>query len=359
MEIKSYSKKPIVWLYVLKLQEGNYYVGTTTDLSARFSAHWDGAGSSWTKKYSPISVVELHRDKTLLDEDCKVKELMLIHGINKVRGGSYTFSDLTREQRHVLRKELNHASGGCLECGAQDHWVDSCPERKKKYEVIKDEGEKIAVELERTTDTISLLDNDTCCARCGRNTHDEKKCYAKTHLKGYPLPPKEKKATLPEELMNADLVTVNIDAVVQDNGQNFTKVLADDESISFIKWSLKEYEVSKKTPIEVYIKNVAETIIDTLPSKITDLKFDSNEDPVFKHIAESLQFVISEKYVGSQDEKKKEYIERNSASLQIFLRETQKVEILEETKEELKSSLVLSNMIEQTKTSEGYGCNIQ
>ena len=83
---------PITWLYVLHLKDDHYYVGTTKDLSRRFDEHWSGEGSAFTHKYPPIEVIGIFRDKQPLDEDSKVKELMLIHGIDKVRRAGNTKS---------------------------------------------------------------------------------------------------------------------------------------------------------------------------------------------------------------------------------------------------------------------------
>lgn len=88
----------INWLYILRLQGDHYYVGTTRDLSTRFEDHWGGTATPWTKKHTPIEVVSIFRDKTTFDENAKVHELMSIHGIDKVRGGSYSNCELSKQQ---------------------------------------------------------------------------------------------------------------------------------------------------------------------------------------------------------------------------------------------------------------------
>ena len=151
-------KQSTTWLYVLRLKDDHYYVGTTKDLSSRFDDHWAGSGSAWTKKYPPIEVVSLIRDQTNLNEDNKVKELMSIYGISKVRGGSYSQCKLSKEQEEFILREIRHANNQCLNCGSNDHWVKNCPSKITSG-----------------------------CSRCGRDTHDANKCYAKTHLNGKPL----------------------------------------------------------------------------------------------------------------------------------------------------------------------------
>lgn len=149
------------WLYVLRLKDDHYYVGTTKDLSSRFEDHWSGKAAAWTKKYPPIEVVLLVKDQNKFNEDIKVKELMHQYGISKVRGGSYSQCTLLKEQEEFIIREIRHANNQCLNCGSNEHWVKNC--------------------------TFGILVNNNCCIKCGRNTHDASKCYAKTHLNGKTL----------------------------------------------------------------------------------------------------------------------------------------------------------------------------
>jgi predicted GIY-YIG superfamily endonuclease len=177
----------VTWLYVLRLQKDNYYVGTTTDLTRRFDEHWDGDGAAWTTKYSPIEVISVSRDKTLFDENSKVKELMSIHGINKVRGGSYSNYELTSEQINMIEYELKHVRGKCFNCGSSDHWVKDC---------VK-------------------------CSRCGRDNHVRKDCYAKVHVDGTKL-----------ELSANDLTIEQL------------KLILDEKNMSYVVGQPKGYYVS-------------------------------------------------------------------------------------------------------------------
>jgi len=161
------------WLYVLRLQDDHYYVGTTTDLSKRFDEHWSGKGAVWTTKHPPMIVVSVDRGKTTFDEDTKVKELMSIFGISKVRGGSYSQCELSQEQIKLIEREINHGKGGCLKCGSNDHWIKDCTKAQAP----------------------------AGCTRCGRNTHTEDKCYAKKHLNGSYLKSNPKSDGLMENFM--------------------------------------------------------------------------------------------------------------------------------------------------------------
>ena len=47
------------FIYVLKLEGGKYYVGKTNNPNIRVNNHFNSNGSVWTKKYKPLSVLEV------------------------------------------------------------------------------------------------------------------------------------------------------------------------------------------------------------------------------------------------------------------------------------------------------------
>jgi predicted GIY-YIG superfamily endonuclease len=123
----------MTYIYVLHLTGDRYYVGTTNDLHQRFMEHMSGNGSEWTRLYKPLSILDYEiisdeDDKThsYFMEDVKVKKLMLKYGIDKVRGGSYSQVNLSREQIFVLEREISHANSACLRCGRKSHWSSNC-----------------------------------------------------------------------------------------------------------------------------------------------------------------------------------------------------------------------------------------
>ncbi len=112
-------------IYVLKLNDGKYYVGRTTNLDKRIRDHKNGYGSAWTKKYGFIELIDtIHVDSPFY-EDMIVKTMMHTHGIENVRGGSYSQILLQKEQYDQLRREINGATDKCFKCGG-DHFVVDC-----------------------------------------------------------------------------------------------------------------------------------------------------------------------------------------------------------------------------------------
>lgn len=88
-------KIPYMNLYVLKLQEGKYYVGTTHNVEKRYQMHKTGKGAEWTKIYPPVKILSIKQynfcdpKKALLEEDGMTIQMMKKYGRNNVRGGRF------------------------------------------------------------------------------------------------------------------------------------------------------------------------------------------------------------------------------------------------------------------------------
>ena len=57
-----------MFVYVLKLEHGKYYVGTSKSPYKRITEHFNNNGSYWTKKYKPREIIEVIPDCDLYDE---------------------------------------------------------------------------------------------------------------------------------------------------------------------------------------------------------------------------------------------------------------------------------------------------
>lgn len=87
------------WLYVLKLEQGKYYVGITSRTpEARFKEHVNGFyAAEWTKVYKPIKIdqtVDLGVttiEKTEDYENKVTRKYIKEYGFNNVRGGNLTY----------------------------------------------------------------------------------------------------------------------------------------------------------------------------------------------------------------------------------------------------------------------------
>lgn len=78
----------IEYVYVWELEEGKYYVGYSENLSSRLENHTTGDGAVWTKKYKPVSIVEIVRGNKDV-ERAKTLEYMKLKGFENVRGAGW------------------------------------------------------------------------------------------------------------------------------------------------------------------------------------------------------------------------------------------------------------------------------
>ena len=62
----SVKEQELYWIYMLRLANGSYYTGYTSDLDRRFRAHRSGLGAKITRSFAPVAVAacwKLHSPK--------------------------------------------------------------------------------------------------------------------------------------------------------------------------------------------------------------------------------------------------------------------------------------------------------
>ena len=93
----------------------------------RFEEHKSGSGSAWTSKYKPVRMIAVRDLKDHHDENNVTKDLMKKHGINNVRGGSYTQVNLSDDVESMLQKEMMGNADVCYKCNLAGHFANQCP----------------------------------------------------------------------------------------------------------------------------------------------------------------------------------------------------------------------------------------
>ena len=152
----------MVYIYVLELAHGKYYVGKTNNPQFRLENHFTSNGSEWTKIYKPLNVLELIPNCDDYDEDKITRKYMDKYGINNVRGGSFVSVNLDKSTLDVLNKMSNGTNDRCFNCGKKGHFIKECKNTIISCRFCRKEF--------ITSDLYKLHNNTSCISNNNLNT---------------------------------------------------------------------------------------------------------------------------------------------------------------------------------------------
>lgn len=153
-------------LYILKLQNGCYYVGQSANVHKRIDAHMVSKGSAWTQTHPPVGILETKR--TWTDNQKSAEEMenrltvktMRDYGWRKVRGGWFCNVDETLTMKalkaHGLFDLLESWEKNCIrrENGRLDHLpIDSTNHHESNMSYRK----KVTISSVGSCDTTTRL----------------------------------------------------------------------------------------------------------------------------------------------------------------------------------------------------------
>jgi hypothetical protein len=118
-------------VYTVQLEDECFYVGRVKNaamLAARVEQHYSGKGAEWTKQHQCVSLYNTIDNAKPTDEDGQVIALMVEHGVDKVRGGTFCTPELSEDEVKFLTKMVDSARGSCYFCHETGHCTHECPE---------------------------------------------------------------------------------------------------------------------------------------------------------------------------------------------------------------------------------------
>lgn len=178
-------------IYVLELIDNKYYVAKSEYASLRIDVYFgddDSKKPIWTRKYKPISIVEIITDGDDNDEDRYVLKYMKKYGIENVRGGTFSQVVLPASSLMLIDKMMSELTDQCNKCNKVGHLTSQCDNQydsQTEPEKIEQPFKSVCIPSTLTNifsyvQSVVLPDQ---CDHCNSEDHPTDKCPKKIELK--------------------------------------------------------------------------------------------------------------------------------------------------------------------------------
>jgi predicted GIY-YIG superfamily endonuclease len=119
-----------VSVYVLELEGGRVYVGSSKDVERRIAQHMAGTGSAYTRTYKPTGVRLPRLGNVMGDGDAAERDetLRYMHqrGIAYVRGWRFSQVAMNATDFNEAESNIRELFNLCRRCGYPGHFMNRC-----------------------------------------------------------------------------------------------------------------------------------------------------------------------------------------------------------------------------------------
>ena len=122
-------------VYVLVLNNGKRYVGSSENIEKRVSDHKHGKGAAYTKRHGIVGqdAVITTQDGTIESwEQNETLAQMIKYGVHNVRGFQWVTEDLSPNDANVVKTLMCGLFSLCNNCGRPGHFGADCPDPYSK-----------------------------------------------------------------------------------------------------------------------------------------------------------------------------------------------------------------------------------
>jgi hypothetical protein len=118
-------------VYILELEGGRVYVGSSKNVQRRIQQHRAGTGSAFTRAYRPTGTLLPRLGNVQGDGDAAERDetlrYMFLRGIPLVRGWKFTQVIMPFKDFDEAESNIRELFDLCRRCGRTGHYITNCP----------------------------------------------------------------------------------------------------------------------------------------------------------------------------------------------------------------------------------------